>query len=60
MTPDKCNSLHNHAGQYGNIDVLLEWSNALAEPIYCLYELVFPKKITNNKREGYVTVSDVE
>ncbi len=60
MTPDKCNQLHYHAGKYGNIDVTLEWSTPLAEPIYCLYELVFPKSVTNRKREGVVTVADVE
>ena len=59
LTPDKCNGLHNHESEYGFIDLEVHFARELWEPIYILYETVFPKMIINDKMSGEVDVIDV-
>ena len=60
LTPDKCNGLHFHDSTYGFIDLVIEFSRPLPEPVYVLYELVFNKRLVNNKATGDVHVLDIE
>ena len=60
LTPDKCNGLHFHDANYGYIDVELDFSRPLNQPIYVYYEMVFPKVVVNDKLSGQVVVLDVE
>ena len=59
LTPDKCNGLHNHEADYGFIDLDIKFNMPLHQPIYVLYELVFPKIIINDKMSGEVDIVDV-
>lgn len=60
LTPDKCNGVHEHDAEYGYIDVEIMFGEATPEPIYLLYEMVFPKVVVNDKRAGTVTVVDIQ
>ena len=59
QTYDKCNGLHNHRGELGYIDLNIQFSLELNEPIYVIYELVFPKVIINDKMVNEVAVLHV-
>ena len=60
LTPDKCNGLHTHNAEYGYIDLNIEFYVPLSEPIYVLYEMVFPKVVINDKLTNTVMSLDVE
>ncbi len=60
LTPDRCNSLHIHDAEYGYLDFSVEFSRPLNESIYIVYKGVYPKTITNMKREGRVLVQDIQ
>ena len=63
LTPDKCNGLHNHAAQYGYIDVQITWDMSYIrtrDPIYIVYETVHPKVLVNDRQTGQVFSLDVE
>ncbi len=49
LTPDLCNSLHNHDAKFGYIDLTVSWAIPLPEPIYILYEQVFSRVLVNDK-----------
>lgn len=59
LTPDKCNSLHTHDAEYGYIDVDISFAMPLSEPIYVLYELVFPKVVVNDKENNFLASLDI-
>lgn len=54
-----CNGLHNHDAEYGYIDVNITFGKPLLDPIYVLYEMVFPKVVINDKTSGTVIVEDI-
>lgn len=54
LTPDKCNSLHNHMSEEGYIDLEIKFGTPLAEPIYVFYYMSFPKMIVNDSEGGKV------
>ena len=60
LTPDKCNGVHNHKGQYGSIDVEFEWDAPLQDGITIVYEKVFNKLVVNNKLTSQLAVLDVD
>lgn len=59
LEPDKCNGEHDHEAQYGDIDVRLEFSHQTTYPIYVLYEMMFPRVLSNFKTVKEHVVSDV-
>lgn len=59
LTPDKCNSAHNHQALTGQIDLNVEWREPLPHPIYVLYEKVYPKVVINDKQKGIVSILNV-
>ena len=60
IDPDLCNMRHLHQAHYGFMDVTIEYSRPLSEPIYVLYEKVFPKVVVNDKLSNTLSVLDVE
>lgn len=60
LTPDKCNGVHNHKGQYGFIEAEFEWDAPLQNSITILYERVFNKLVVNNKLTSQLAVVDVD
>ena len=60
IDPDLCNMRHLHQAHYGFMDVTIEYSRPLNEPIYVLYEKVFPKVVVNDKLSNTLSVLDVE
>lgn len=59
LTPDRCNGAHHHQCELGYIKLTAEFARPLAQPIYIVYKMIFPKIITVNKARGSVEISDV-
>ena len=59
LDPDKCNGIHFHNGERGVIDLEINFSIELSQPIYVLYELVYPKVVVNDKLNGNLDVLDI-
>jgi len=59
LTPDRCNSAHNHNAELGYMDLHFVWDDPLPEPITVIYEMMFNKVLLNNKSTGQVDVVDV-
>ncbi len=57
---DLCNMRHLHQAWYGFMDATIKFSRPLPEPIYVLYEKVFPKVVINDKLSNTLTVLDIE
>ena len=55
LTPDKCNSLHNHMAEEGYIDLELKFDGQLSEPIYVYSMLCYPKMVINDRDSQTVT-----
>ncbi len=60
LNPDLCNGLHFHQAEYGYIDVNIQFSQPLNEPIYVLYHKATPKVVINDKLTNHLTVLDIE
>lgn len=59
LTPDRCNSAHNHNAELGYMDLVFEWMEPLKEPITVLYEMMFNKALLIDKSSGQVCTVDV-
>ncbi len=60
LTKDQCNQLHNHQAEFGFIDFHAKFARPLHQPVYCLYELVYPRVLVNDKRDSTIAMLDVE
>ena len=55
LTPDKCNSLHNHISEEGYIDIEMKFREPLAQPIYVYSLMCYPKMVVNDHQTNSVT-----
>ena len=59
LTPDKCNSLHQHNAQVGFIDLQVTWGQPLENSLYIYYYKATPKVLINDRVTGQMTTLDI-
>lgn len=60
LTPDRCNGLHDHAAEYGFIDLYINFDVEIPYPVTVLYELTYSKMVVNDKGKNQLSILDIE
>ena len=60
LCPHKCNNAHYHRAVEGYIDLVAKFDQPLLNPIFCVYEFVYPSLVLNDKVLNEVVTVDIK